>query len=800
MMTERIRRMYSKINKGKLHICVEKPLLYKEAIEAHEGLPSILQRAYATAHYLDNRTLYVDDDELIVGNVASRPDGMEGMVWGPAWPEQDFEDLLAGGVVDISPEDRAKWRSCDAFWDDKGRTMNEWQGRFYDNDRIWAFIRSGVLCPPWKDRKQGRGQGGAGFGWGLGIGYSLFIPDYKLIIDEGIHARLEEAEKALSEVKYTDLDGIEKSEYWRACIIALSAMSRMYHRYGEVCEKKAEETADETRKAELLKMADSCHWIAEKPSRNFQDAIQNFWFYWMMVAHGTTPLGRFDQFMYPYYKRDLENGEITPERALELIECLRVKIMQFNFVSGGKAQRSKWAGMARWNNAVIGGCDPKTGRDATNDISYMVLQSALDIPTPHFTITIRVGKDTPDELMKKGMEVVRTGIGMPAFISEDSYIRTVMMEPGMDIETARDFALSGCLDLNIPGRSRISAIGMFICPKVLDITMHNGVLTSTGEQLGPKTGEMKDFRSFEDFLQAFKTQLAYFQSMYNEEHNVLNYVTRHTQNDVVHSAFALDGISSGRDINSRKMMYENSAVLNPVGMINCGNSMAAVKKLVFEEKRFTMEELARAIDANWEGYEEIHKLCLDAPKYGNGDAYVDSIVGDLYHFWAESAKKLTTIYGVPPKVTGISITAHAPGGAYTCATPDGRMNGETLADGTISPAQGTDTNGPTAVFRSGMAINQDEFQATLLNMKMLPSSMETEADRMKLAKIVQAYLTNGGKQVQFNVVSNETLKKAQKTPKEYKDLVVRVAGYSTYFTILTPQVQDEIITRSEQKL
>ncbi len=799
-MTERIQRMYSKINNGKLKICVEKPLIYKESVEKHEGLPMLLQRAYATADYLDKRTIYIDDDELIAGNVASKPNGMEGMVWGPAWPDDDFEEFLKGGVVEIDEEDRVKWRECDQFWREKGRTMNEWQGRFYDGDRIWAFIRSGILCPPWQDRKAGRGQGGAGFGWGLGIGYSLFIPDYEKIINEGITKTLNEAKEALANITYTDLDGIEKSDYYRAVIIALSAMVRMYHRYGDACLKKAEETEDEVRKAELLRMADTCHWIADNPSRNFRDAMQNLWFYWMMVAHGTTPLGRMDQYLYPYYKKDLENGEISSDEALELIECLRIKIMQFNFVNGGKAQRSKWAGMARWNNAVIGGCDPKTGEDATNELSYLILESANEIRTPHFTITIRVNKDTPDALLKKGMEVVKTGIGMPAFISEDSYIRTVMREPGMDIETARSFALSGCLDLNIPGRSRISAIGMFICPKVLEITMRNGILASTGEQLGPQTGEMKDFETFEDFLNAFKTQLAYFQSMYNEEHNVLNYVTRHTQSDVVHSAFAYEGISSGRDINDRKMKYENSAVLNPVGMVNVANAMAAVKKLVFEEKRFTMEELHKALEANWEGYEEMKKLCEEAPKYGNGDLFVDEILADLYHFWCESADKLTTIYGVPPKVTGISITANVPGGSYTCATPDGRYYGEPLADGTISPQQGTDVNGPTAVFRSGMVVNQDEFQATLLNMKMLPSSMETEADRMKLANMVKAYLLNGGKQVQFNVVSNETLKKAQANPKEYKDLVVRVAGYSTYFTILTTASQNEIISRSEQSL
>lgn len=797
MVTERIKRMQQALKVDKMPFCGEKARLVIESWKQHEGLPAILSRAYATAHYLDNRTIYVDDDELIVGNVAAKPMGLEASCWGPFWDDKDLDSILEGNFT-ISDEDRKALRELDSFWDGQGRQMYEWQGRFYDDERLWPFIRSGILCPPWTDKTKGRGSGGAGFGWGLGIGLSFYVPDYGKIIDRGVKSFLDEAKEELRQVRYVDNDSFDKAQYLQGVIIALEAMVRMYHRYGDACTEKAAVTSDPKRKAELEQMAETCHWIAENPSRNFRDAIQNFWFYWMMITHGTVPGGRFDQYMYKYYKKDIESGALTDDDVLELLECLRIKIMQFNFVSGNAKQRDKWAGMARWHNFVIGGVD-KEGNDASNELSYLILQAAYEVRVPQYTITLRVHDKTPDALMKKALELVKTGIGMPAFVSDKSYIQG-LVDQGVPVEEARDYALAGCLDLNLPGKSRINALGMFIVPKVLDVMMHNGVMRETGEQLGPKTGEMKDFTSYDDFVKAFKEQLYYFMGMYNEEHNILCRVTREVNCDVVHSAFAEDGIKCGKDIMNRKMFYENASLLNPVGMISVVNSLAALKKIVFEDKVCTMEEMFKALEANWEGYEDLRKLCQDAPKFGNGDSSVDEIAADLFKFWSDSASTFRNIYGEPPRPTGISITAHAPGGAYTCATPDGRKSGDTLPDGVVSPAQGTDTHGPTLSLLSAMKINQDPFNAMLLNMKIHPSALKTDDDLDKLGGLIRTYLTNGGKHIQFNVVDNKVLLKAQEKPQEYRDLIVRVAGYSTYFTLLSKPVQDEIIARTENRL
>ncbi len=798
-MTDRIARMKAALKTEKYTICAEKARYFIEAWEQHEGLPAVLKNAYATANYLDKRTIYIDDDELIAGNVASVPHGMEASVWGPFWDDQDLDTMVGeDGRFAISAEDRAELRSYDRFWEGKGRQIYEWQGRFYDDWHLWPFIRSGVLCPPWKDKAKGRGAGGAGFGWGLGIGLSFFVPDYARIIGEGVSKTLHDAQAELKTLTYHEPEAFDKAQYLKAVIIALSAMVRMYHRYGDACAARAEETADPVRKAELLRMADTCHWIAENPSRDFRDALQNFWFYWMMVAHGTTPGGRFDQFMYPYYRKDIDSGALTDEDVLELLECLRIKIMQFNFVNGGAQQRDKWAGMARWHNFVIGGVK-KDGTDATNELSYLILEAANQVRVPQYTITVRVAESTPQSLMMKAAELVRTGLGMPAFVSDKSYIEGLVAQ-GVPLEEARDYALAGCLDLNLPGKSRINALGMFIVPKVLDITMHNGVLTSTGEQLGPRTGEMKDFTEFEQFMGAFKTQLDHFMGLYNEEHNILCRVAREIFCDVVHSAFTQDGIASGKDMFARKMFYENASMFNPIGMINVVNAMAAVKRVIFERHEADMETLFKAIEANWEGYEWLRKKCAEAPKFGNNEPLADELAAELYGFWVQNTGRFRTIYGEPPRPTGVSITAHAPGGAYTCATPDGRFAGETLCDGVMSPAQGTDTHGPLASLSSAMKIDQTPFNAALLNMKIHPSAMTGPADLEKFIAMVRTYLTHGGKHIQFNVVDNKVLKAAQERPKDYPELIVRVAGYSTYFTLLTPAVQDEIIKRTENVL
>jgi formate C-acetyltransferase len=761
-------------------------------------LPQIVRRAKATAHYLDHKTIFIQDDELIVGNVASKPMGLEAGSLGPTWPEEDMADLRKAGL-DISVEDETLLRSMDDYWQGKGRTLDERQGQFYDDERLWPFIQSGILCPPWKKKDEGRGQGAAGVGWGLGLGLALIIVDYEKVLKGGLNQIIRDAEQELKQLRYTSGDAVKKADFLKSVIISLSAIVRIAERFGALAADMATKETDAGRRKELERIAETCRWVPGNPARTFHEAMQSFWFIWIMIASGTTPGGRFDQFMFPFYQKDKEEGRITDEGVLELLECLRIKVMEYNFIGGGKLQRDKWSGMARWNNWVIGGVTPD-GKDATNELSYLILEAAKACQTPHHTITVRVHEGTPEALMMKALEVVKTGMGMPAFIGDKSYIG-YLVNQGVPIEDARNYALAGCLDVNIPGKSRIHAFGMFIVPRVFEITMNNGIDPRSGIQLGPKTGEFEDFETFDEFMKAFKEQLKYFMGLTVEEHNILLKVQTDLFPDAVHSALMEDAIKVGRDALDRTMPFENGSALNCVGMINVADSMAAVKKLVFDEKSVSKQDLRAALESNWQGngYDKIRKICLAAPKYGNGDPYVDAIANELYQFWADTAITFPTAWGGTTKPTGISITAHAPGGALTGATPDGRYAGETLADGTMSAAQGRDTQGPTAHIRSAMAIDQVPFQATLMNMKFDPSAMKSEEDMRKMSMLIRTYFSQGGKHVQFNVVNRETLIDSQRHPEKHGDLIVRVAGYSAYFISLGTPVQDEIIDRTEYK-
>lgn len=792
----RIARLRSALLVERYPLCVEKKTLVVESFAATEHEPEILRRAKAVAHYLDRRTIFIEDDELIVGNMASRPMGVEADPIGPTWPADELDELKRT-TFDISPEDEARLRSLDAYCAGKGRTLWERMGLLYDDERLWPFVRSGILLPPWKDKKEGRGHGTAAGGWGLGIGYSLIVVDFAKVLDQGLNALIREAQDALRDLRLTDADAARRGHYLQAVVIALGAVVRIAGRFAELAETMAAREADPGRRAELALIAQTCRRVPGEPARTFREAMQSFWSIWLMIASGVTAGGRFDQFMYPFLARDKTAGRITDEDALELLQCLRVKVMQYNTVSGGRTQREKWAGMARWNNFVIGGVTPD-GADATNDLTYLVLEAAARCRTPHHTITLRVHDGTPDRLLEQALELVRTGIGMPAFVSDGSYL-AYLTRWGVPLEQARDYALGGCLDAQLPGGSRTNAAGMFIVPLVLDIALHGGVEPATGRQLGPRTGALESFTSFDELLGAFKTQLAHFVALAAEEHNGQLLAQRDLTPDAVHSALMTDGIASGRDALDRVLPFENASVLNPVGMVNVADALAAVRRVVFDEGRLTMAELKAALDADWKGHEAARELLAAAPKYGNGDPSVDALAAELYRFWCDTIERQPSAFGGVMRSSGISITSYGPGGALTGATPDGRRAGENLADGTMSPAQGRDTNGPTAIIRSALAIDQSRFQSTLFNVKFHPSSLRGPADLRKLGQLIRTYFEHGGKQIQFNVIDRETLREAQRHPELHRDLIVRVAGYSAYFVQLTPRVQDDIIRRMEHE-
>ncbi|MCC7461234.1 MAG: formate C-acetyltransferase [Gammaproteobacteria bacterium] len=775
-------------------LCIEKVCLVTESFQRTCGEPQILRRARALANVLARISIFIDDGELIVGNAASKPMGVELDCDYGIWSSEEIAALKREGFS-LSAEDEARLQQVNEFWSES--TLVARSGALYDEERMWPFMQSGVVLAPWKSRRFGSGGGYAQGGMGLGPGFMLCGFEIERVLQHGLNAIIAEAERELAQLRLTTTEAFEKAYFLQAVIIAHRAIIGFAGRFAELASRLASAQRDPARRRELERIAATCRRVPAEPARSFHEALQSFWFMFLMfVPSPTAAAGRFDQYMYPFYRADIDAGATSDEEVLELLQCLRIKDMQINRTSGA-LNRQRSSGLAKWHNWTIGGVTPD-GRDATNDLSYLLLEAARRCPTPHHTLTVRVHDGTPESLMVKALEVVKTGIGLPAFIGDKAYIG-YLDSNGVPLEQARDYIVTGCLDVNIPGRSRTMTVGFFVVPLVFEIFMRNGIEPRTGRQLGLASGRPEDFTTYEEFYAAFCRQLVHFMELAAERNNIDMKVCSELFPDPVRSSLMHDALRVGKDLLQRTLPFENGAVMNPVGMINVADSLAAVKQLVYEDRSVTMAELCAALAADWQGpgHERIRQLCLAAPKYGNGNRAVDEIAAELYRFWAEITVKFPTWLGGTHKPTAISITSHAPGGALTGATPDGRRAGECLADGTVSPMRGRDTHGPTAVIRSAAAIEQEPYQATLMNMKFHPSAMKSEGDLRKLSMLIRTYFSMGGKHIQFNVVTRETLLAAQANPEQHRDLVVRMAGYSAYFVQLSRMVQDEIIGRME---
>lgn len=798
-MYERIKRIKKRVVIDAYPIGIEKMRIATDVREKNKNDPLILLRAKTLDAYVTRMPIAIADDELLVGIAASKPMGLEIDPDYGIWPQDEIDSLKEDGYL-IDPQDEIDLQELNRRH--QPNTLIGQMGEIiYENPRLINMLKAGIILPPWKDKSAGKGVGGGYCQSGLGLGPSLYLlgVDYRKIIHYGTDALVEQCKEYMDKLNFCDAEAVEKFRFYQAGIICLNAVKKLGLRYSELAAEMAAKESDPVRKAELEQISEICAQVPGKPARTFREAMQAFWFEFIMLSPATTlPGDRFDQIMYPYYKADLDAGRITPEEATELLCLLRLKDMELNRTSG-KNNRKKNAGMAKWHNFVIGGQTPD-GKDATNDISYMMLDAAMITMVPQHTITVRVWEGTPDSLMKKALECVRTGLGMPAFVGDKSYIATFTTR-GIPIEEARNYMLCGCLDGNLGnGKSRVGPVPMVTIPLLFDMFRHNGKDLATGGQCTPDPGNFADYKTYDELWNAWLKHLKYCMEIVGEKNNIELKITQEILVDPLRSVLMHEGIESGKDTFRRKMYFENGAVINPIGMINMGDSLAAIKKLVFDEKKYTLAQLGEALDANWEGYDEMRKDFLAAPKYGNDIDYVDNIVAECYKTLYAMIEEIPTILGGKTIPTGISITSHQPGGLLTGATPDGRKAGEILADGTVSPMQGMDNNGPTAVMKSALKINQDPAMATLMNMKFSPTSLKTDADLMKLAALIRTYLLNGGKHVQFNVVDTSTLRAAQDDPAKYRELVVRIAGYSCYFVQLNNAMQNEVIARNEQKL
>jgi len=792
----------ARIRRGGFPLCIEKARLITESFKQTEGEPAIHRYARAYSHMLENMPVLIDDLELFVGEGASKTWGAEIDPFLGIWKEEEIRGAAEDGIISIDDVDWPLLREIGLYWETK--CSEYMQSKLYD-ERLFKYLQLGITLPPMRQKNEFRGAY-AGSGLCLSFNFTDCYTDHARWL-KGLDSIIFEAEEELKHLRFLTQDDVEKKLFLEATIMVLRSVIRLAGRYAEAAVALADKEIEPRRKEELRRIAETCRLVPANVPGSFYQAMQSLWFDQILFAPTSTHnLGRFDQYMYPFYKKDMEEGRTSDEEVLNLLGELRLKCMRPENIKLSRAKRSQHAGFAKWRNMTIGGVTPE-GKDASNELTYLVLEAANRFRTPHHTITLRVHDGTPEDLLVKALEVVKTGIGMPAIALDKSFLE-YLTYGGIPLQDARNYHLAGCVDPAIPGKASFLAGSFFVVPKVMEIFLNNGRDPRTGMEAGPFRPVVEDYKTFEELYTDFKSFLAYFIELWHEHSFLTLGYSRGSQSyydavEILETALMQDGMKDGKPISRRKAEppYDFRAMMVPVGAINVCDSLAAIKMLIFDEKKISLKQLIEALAANWEGYENIRKLCLEAPKYGNDIDYVDLIARDLYDFLIDQEAK----YSVPARplngktrgVGGASISSMFAGGTIIGATPDGRYSGTTLSDGTVSPAQGRDTSGPTAVLRSAVKIEQSLCSSMLLNMKLHPSSITTREDLKKLGSLIKTYAEMGGKWIQFNVVGNEQLLDAQKSPENYRDLIVRVAGYSAYFVDLSKGVQDDIIRRME---
>ncbi len=759
----------------------ERAILITESFKETEALPIIIRRAKALEKILAEMTIVIRDEELIAGNQTVKSRGT------PVFPEfsnkwlvDEFETLAkrTGDVFLISEETKAKLRELFKYWE--GQTTSE--------------LAEKLMSQESKDA-QAAGVFTVGNYFFNGVGH--INVDYAKVLAKGFKGIIEEAEAEKAKLDYSDPDGMKKDQFLTAVIITANAAINFAQRFAQKARELADVTKDAPRRKELLQIAENCEWVCANPARSFYEAVQSFWFVQLMIqlesnGHSISP-GRFDQYMFPYYQRDIDNGVISREQAQEILDCLWVKFNEINKVRDAGSTKA-FGGYPMFQNLIVGGQTP-TGLDATNELSFMCLEATAHTQLPQPSISIRVWNKTPDELLLKACEVSRLGLGMPASYN-DEVIIPALVSRGVSLSDARDYCIIGCVEPQKGGKTEgWHDAAFFNMAKVLEITINNGKVGN--EQLSHETGEFCTFTSFDNFMNAFKTQMAYFVKQLIIADNAVDIAHGERAPLPFLSSMVDDCIAKGKSLQEGGAHY-NFTGPQGVGVANVADSLAAIKQFVFNEKLVTAQELKEALDSNFAGREDVRQMLINrAPKYGNDDDQVDSLAREAALIYCQEVEEYTNPRGGRFQPGLYPVSANVPLGAGTGATPDGRKAGTPLADG-VSPVSGCDLKGPTAAVNSVSKLDHHiASNGTLFNQKFHPAALEGEGGLRNLASLVRSYFDQKGMHVQFNVVSRDTLLEAQKNPSKYRNLVVRVAGYSAHFTSLDRAIQDDIIERTE---
>lgn len=833
--TDRTQRLFDHFLNSKCRFDGQMPLLYTEAWKKYDGMPLYIRRGLSYKYMIENMDATVKEDEVIVG---SKTRFTRGATMYPQFSTKFMIDFLnmaedeEAKLFSVSGDDEAhnikeegwiKLGQLFSIREEEVAPMKEcleyWSTRSIEDVSEKVMEES---FPYYKDLKLAQ-KVGIFPGSGLASGCDgRWTPAYDIIVERGLEDVIAECKRHLEEEQPIKKEGAEKIYFWQACIYTCEAIITWAKHYAEDARRQAE-TAAEPRKSELLLMAEGLEWAPAKPARTFREGLQAAWLGHLMVWNDSISLGlspaHWGKLLYPLYAADLEAGRITKEEALELWEIMRIKFSSEEYITP-----SAWAAMASSNSfqhMTVGGLDPKTGQCIDNELEDMILEAGVNIPTPQPTLGILVSSKTSEHLLLKAAETTKAGCGYPAWFNYDMQVQHLLWchaEENITLEDARDVSIAGCVEIGMQGTTHgINHPAFYNEGKTFELALNNGV--------DPRTGEVcftgcKPITCYQDVWDNFIMIREHYMRVYMRYWDFVIGICRGIHPKIAGSVLMHDCVAVGRPQDDNGCRYNKSVTLLDSGTVNVCNGLAAMKKLIWDEKKYTFEEFKEAIDNNF-GYKvgavagnfsmlnqeiepslhmkyaKIHKDILEAPKFGNDVDYVDNIFVDLWHDYDRVCASEITYLGYRWLTAALSISAHGPHGRVTGATADGRLSGVTLCDGILSASPGTDTNGPIALLNSGVKLDPTEYRSVQLNMKIHPNAIRGDEGSRNFVDFIKSYFNNGGYHVQFNIVDSNMLRDAQKHPENYRELMVRVAGFSAYWCELGKPIQDEVIARTE---
>lgn len=795
-LTERMKEFREEVLDEKPYIDAQRAILATLAYKENLNQPRVMVRAKMLEKVLDNMSIYIEDKSLLAGNQATKNRNA------PIFPEYTMEFVMNeldqfekrdGDIFYITEKTKEQLREIAPFWQNNNLRA---RGEALLPEEVRVFMETGVFGMEGK----------------LNAGDAHLAVNYERILKDGLRGYEKRVKEYKASLDLTDPESIDKYCFYNAVLIVLEAVRNFANRYSVLAKDLAEKELNQERKIELLEISRICSKVPYEPAETFREAVQSVWFIQLILqieSNGhSLSYGRFDQYMYPYYNRDIKNDTIKESEALELLTCLWIKTLTINKVRS-QAHTLSSAGSPMYQNVTIAG-QTIDKKDAVNDLSFLVLKSVAQTRLTQPNLTVRYHKNINKHFLDECVEVMRLGFGMPA-LNNDEIIIPSFMDWQVKEEDAYNYSAIGCVETAVPGKWGYRCTGMSYInfPRMLLCTMNNGVDLTSNKRFTKGYGYFTEMESYEELLKAWDKTIREITRYSVIVENVIDKASERDVPDILCSALTDDCIARGKTIKEGGAVYDFISGLQ-VGIANMADCLAAIKKLVYEEKKITRQELWNAILDDFSSPEnkKIQEMLIrEAPKYGNDDDYVDQLIVEAYDSYIEEIEKYpNTRYNRGP-IGGIryagtsSISANVGQGMSTMATPDGRNAFEPLAEG-CSPAHNSDKNGPTAVFKSVSKLRTNKITGgVLLNQKMTPQMLSTEENRQKLELLIKTFFNRlHGYHVQYNIVSKETLIDAQKHPEKHKDLIVRVAGYSAFFNVLSKKTQDDIIGRTEQSL